>query len=306
VTGESAPADDIRALSNVDRNGASHHVRTGLPQRLFANLGRWIRVAVRQPRATLPPPSPRAIAAVIITLIVVVAAMFVLDLRATDWARGLPASVYEGFEAITDFGLSGWFLIPFGIVLLSLATVPTTTVSHATRAVVATLAVRFGFLFMAIGVPGLFVTLVKGMIGRARPYVGGHDDPFAYMPFVWRPEYASMPSGHAATVASAAVAIGTIWPRARGVMWLYAAVIMLSRVVVVVHHPSDVLAGALVGIVGALLVRRWFAARRLLFSAVDLHSFPGPSWKRLKAASREIAASWRTPRPAPAGRGGRG
>ncbi len=28
---------------------------------------------------------------------------------------------------------------------------------------------------------------------------GGHDDPFAYMPFIWRPEYASMPSGHSTT-----------------------------------------------------------------------------------------------------------
>ena len=54
---------------------------------------------------------------------------------------------------------------------------------------------RFGYLFLAIGLPGLFVTIVKRLIGRARPYVGNHDDPFAYMPFIWQPEYASMPSG---------------------------------------------------------------------------------------------------------------
>ena len=41
--------------------------------------------------------------------------------------------------------------------------------------------------------------------------------------------------------------------------------IAFSRVVVVAHYPSDVLAGALVGAVGALLVRDWFAARRLGF-----------------------------------------
>ena len=45
--------------------------------------------------------------------------------------------------------------------------------------------------------------------------------------------------------------------RRRGrVMWLYALVIMFSRVVVLAHHPSDVIAGALVGAVGAL----WCAA----------------------------------------------
>jgi undecaprenyl-diphosphatase len=153
--------------------------------------------------------------------------------------------------------------------------------------VLAALIVRFGFLFLAIGVPGLFVTIVKRLIGRARPNVGSPDDPFVYMPFGWEPEYASMPSGHATTAASAAIAIGAIWPRSRGVMWLYALVIMFSRVVVLAHHPSDVIAGAVVGAVGALGVRRWFAARRLLFSAADLRAFPGPSFKRIKAALRE-------------------
>ena len=74
-------------------------------------------------------------------------------------------------------------------------------------------------------------------------------------------------------------------------MWLYALIIMVSRVVVLAHHPSDVIAGALVGIVGALLVRRWFAARRLLFAAADLRAFSGPSWQRIKAALREAVGS---------------
>jgi membrane-associated phospholipid phosphatase len=33
--------------------------------------------------------------------------------------------------------------------------------------------------------------------------------------------------------------------------------------VLLAHHPSDVLAGALVGLSGAMVVRYWFAARRL-------------------------------------------
>jgi len=72
------------------------------------------------------------------------------------------------------------------------------------------------------------------------------------------------------------------------VMWLYALVIMFSRVVVLAHHPSDVIAGALVGAIGALLVRRAFAARGLLFSAIDLRAFRGPSFQRVKAALREV------------------
>jgi undecaprenyl-diphosphatase len=108
------------------------------------------------------------------------------------------------------------------------------------------------------------------------------------MPFAWRPEYASMPSGHATNAAAAAIAIGAIWPRARAPLWLYALVIMFSRVVVLAHHPSDVIAGALTGAVGALAVRRWFAARRLVFRGSDLAAMPGPSRKRIRTAVHQV------------------
>jgi membrane-associated phospholipid phosphatase len=220
-------------------------------------------------------------------LIAIVVSMFTFDAAAINWARGLPPWFDDLFEQITDFGLSGWFLFPFGFALLFLAAITSRTLTQRTRAVLASLTVRFGFLFLAIAIPGLFVTLVKGLIGRARPYVGGHDDPFAYMPLVWQPEYASMPSGHSVTAASVAIAIGAIWPRARGVLWIYALIIMFSRVVVIAHHPSDVIAGALVGAVGAEMTRRWFACRGLLFSPIDLGAFAGPSFNQVVAAVRE-------------------
>ena len=72
------------------------------------------------------------------------------------------------------------------------------------------------------------------------------------MPFSWRPAYASLPSGHATTAFAALVAIGAIFPQARALMWIYAVLIALSRVIITAHHPSDVIAGAIVGAVGAL------------------------------------------------------
>src|SRR5580700_5838103 len=242
----------------------------------------------RRSRARAARERAGAITAVIVMLIASVACMFLIDTAASAWARTLPQWFEDVFERITDLGLGGWFLLPFGFILLCLAAVTSPRLTRLTQGVLAMLTVRFGFLFLAIGVPGLFVTIVKRLIGRARPYVGSPDDPFIYRPFVWAPEYASMPSGHATTAASAAIAIGALWPKSRAVMWLYALVIMFSRVVVLAHHPSDVIAGALVGAVGALWVRRAFAARGLLFSAIDLKAFPGPSWPRIKAALREV------------------
>ncbi len=72
-------------------------------------------------------------------------------------------------------------------------------------------------------------------------------------------------------------------------MWLYALIIMFSRIVVLAHHPSDVIAGTLVGALGALLVRRWFAARGLVFRTGDLVAKPGPSWRRVRTVLKSLA-----------------
>ena len=262
-----------------------------LPSRIVANFALAVVALARPPRAKLPAQPRRAVAAVLLTCTAIIASMFLLDRTASDWARHLPGWFIEAFEQITDFGLSGWFLYPLGVILLGLAAVASPASPRLAQGVFAALGARFGFLFVAIAAPGLFTTIVKRLIGRARPYVGGYDNPFLYKPFIWQPAYASMPSGHATTAASAAVAIGAVWPRARPLMWLYALTIMFSRVVVVAHHPSDVLAGALVGAVGVLLLRRLFAARRLAFSPRDLRPYPWPSWRRLKAAARRRDAS---------------
>ena len=262
-----------------------------LPSRIVANFALAVVALARPPRAKLPAPPRGAVAAVLFTCMAIIASMFLLDRTASDWARHLPGWFIEAFEQITDFGLSGWFLYPLGVILLGLAAVASPASPRLAQGVFAALGARFGFLFVAIAAPGLFTTIVKRLIGRARPYVGGYDNPFLYKPFIWQPAYASMPSGHATTAAAAAVAIGAVWPRARPLMWLYALTIMFSRVVVVAQHPSDVLAGALVGAVGVLLLRRLFAARRLAFSPRDLRPYPWPSWRRLKAAARRRDAS---------------
>jgi membrane-associated phospholipid phosphatase len=259
-----------------------------LPRNALDSFAKWGRVLFRAPQASVVRCGAGSYVAVVVTLIAVVASMVLLDAAASGWAHSLPPWFVAMFERITDFGLSGWFLFPFGFVLLYLAAVTSPVWSLRTQAVLAALTVRFGYLFLAIGVPGLFAAVVKGMIGRARPYVGSQDDPFAYIPFIWKPEYASMPSGHSTTAVAAAVAIGAVWPAARGAMWLYALLIMFSRVVVLEHHPSDVIAGALVGAVGADMVRRWFAARRLLFSASNLKASPGPSFSQIWLAIAEI------------------
>jgi membrane-associated phospholipid phosphatase len=291
MNGSDTPSDNLNSAKQATRVPALSGVASVLAQNTLSNFERWSRILAPPPRLSLFRPHLPAIAATVVTLIAVLISMFFFDTTASDWARHEPSWFRAAFEEITNFGLGGWFLFPFGFVLLCLAALISPALPRLTQGVLTALAVRFGFLFLAVGVPGLFVTIVKRLIGRARPYVGSYDDPFAFMPFIWRPEYASMPSGHATNAAAAAIAIGAIWPRTRVAMWLYALVIMFSRVAVLAHHPSDVIAGALVGVAGASLVRRWFAGRRLLFRARDLRAHPGPSPRRIGAAVREAIAA---------------
>src|SRR6201987_5175501 len=220
--------------------------------------------------------------------------MPLFDASAVEWASGEPDWFRAAFEEITRFGLSGWFLFPCGFILLFLAAVTSPQLTKSAQAVLAALGARFGFVFLAVGLPGLFVSIVKRLIGRARPFVGGQEDPFAYVSLAWHPAYASMPSGHATTAVAAAIAVGAIWPRTRIVMWFYAAAIMVSRVAVLAHHPSDVIGGALVALVGTRLLRRWFAARGLVRRASDLGAKPAPSLARVTTALRQ-AMSVRSP-----------
>ncbi len=224
---------------------------------------------------------------------VVAGAVVVLDVYSVAAARQLPASVITLFQYVTQLGLSGWFLYPIGSILLVLAIADSPRLSAASRTTLAAISVRLGFVFMAIAMPGLVVAIVKRLIGRARPFVAG-DDPWTSLLFVWRASYASFPSGHATTAFAAAVAIGALAPPLRPVLWIYAVLIAVSRVVVGAHHPSDVIAGAVVGAVGALLIRDWYASRRLGFTVLadgSIYRLPGPSWRRIKAVARRIVSA---------------
>lgn len=185
----------------------------------------------------------------------------------------------------TDLGNSRIFLVPLSAALMALLCWTAISARRIANLVLASLAVRFAYILIAISLPGLFGKAVKGMIGRSRPFVGGEANAFYFLPFSFDVRFESFPSGHANTAFAAAFAIAAVWPQTRYVMWTYAVLMALSRIVLLAHHPSDVLGGAVVGVIGAMLVREWFAARRLGFLIAphgNVVAFPGPSLRRLK------------------------
>jgi undecaprenyl-diphosphatase len=254
----------------------------------YANLEWGVATILRPPRGKAIPrwrTGGRLLIGALTVVAAISAAMVLLDADLAQAGRSVPDWVHLAFEELTGFGKSGWFLWPAGLLLLAIAVAASPRLPGFSRLVLATLAVRMSFLFTAVALPSLFVTIVKRLIGRARPFVGGHLDPFLYAHPVWRPDYASMPSGHATTAFAAAIGVALLWPRLRVPMLVYAFLIAASRVVLDAHYASDVLAGAAAGVTGALLVRDWFAARRLGFAIGPdgrISRLPGPSLARLR------------------------
>jgi len=250
-----------------------------------------LRPARIHPRQSwLWPPRKLAIA-VAIAVAVFVIGLVLIDAPAITYARTLPRWVQDFFDWITDFGKSGWFLWPLGVLFAILAALPRP--AGIAQRVLAAMMVRIGYLFWAIALPGIATNAIKHVIGRARPFVTGIADPYVFAPFTGTAAYASMPSGHSTTAFSVLVAFGILWPRARTVLLIYALLICISRVVLTAHHPTDVLGGAVMGAVGALLVARYFALRRLGFSLRPdgtLLAFPGPSFRRIKSVARALLA----------------
>ena len=214
--------------------------------------------------------------------------LILLDVRVVTAARELPPTFIRLTGHFTDLGKAGFFLYPLAVLLIALCLVPA-GLSRSARGTLAAVFARVAFMFLAVGIPYAINSALKQIFGRARPFV--RDNLYTYDPFTWGSTYASLPSGHAVTACAVAVAIGALFPAIRIGAWTYAVLIVISRVVVTAHHPSDVLAGGLIGTVGAVIVRNYFASRRVVFGVTPegrVEPFAGPSWRRTKAAARSV------------------
>ena len=162
------------------------------------------------------------------------------------------------------------------------------------RGVIAAIAVRTGFLFLAVALPNLVAEIIKEIVGRGRPFVGGTANAFLFSPFAFEARFESFPSSHAVMPLLRPSSCRRLALAARTVCSenaMYAVGIAISRVVLLAHHPSDVLAGAVIGLIGAMLVRSWFARRRLAFFVSPegaVQSLAGPSFHRLKKVARDL------------------
>jgi membrane-associated phospholipid phosphatase len=223
---------------------------------------------------------------------VIIALMYALDAREIGLMPARGSAGLWPVRILTDFGKDIYVLSVLAGALLLIAVVAP-RLRLGTRSLLLSLATRLQFIFIAVLVPILAGEVIKWLVGRGRPFVGGKANAFNFAPFTGTEAYASFPSGHAITAFALAFAVAAVWPRIRGVMIGYACLIALTRLVLLAHHPSDVVAGALIGVVGAMFVRYWFAARHLVFAIRGdgaIVPLAGPSLGHLKRVARSASA----------------
>ncbi|RXG96082.1 phosphatase PAP2 family protein [Bradyrhizobium vignae] len=244
--------------------------RGGYPAQLLAVSWRALVQLVRSPSHSRRAEAARRLARHSLWLSAAGAALVIVLMVGFDQTeillmppRGTP-SLWP-IRILTDFGKDEYVLSVLGAALVALTFVAA-GMHGSRRALLLGFGTRLQFMFLSVAVSAFVAEILKYLIGRGRPFVGGQANPFNFIPFEGTGAYASLPSGHTVAAFALAFAVSALWPRLRLFMFTYAIVILLTRLVLLAHHPSDVVAGALVGMVGAMAVRYWFAARRLGFA----------------------------------------
>ena len=219
--------------------------RSAIARNLAAVRQRLRRIRVPDAAAPAGSRGRVVLAGAVVAVALIVLFVLTIDHHSVAWWDGLSKSERRAFDVVTQFGKSGWLLVPTGVFCVALLFADWTRTGR--RVAAAWIEVGESHRLSSSSPspsPGSSPNLIKWTVGRSRP------DSFRRR---WRPspstslsfDYAhvSFPSGHATTAAAAFVAIALIF-RGRWILitvvGVAAAAIAVSRVGVRAHFPSDV------------------------------------------------------------------
>ena len=207
-------------------------------------------------------------------LVAILSCIVFVDYPLDQAIGSVPGEAFARLRLLTALGNSALYLVPLAIAIVTVWLLKRRARPRDLPLVQSWLG-RLTFVFTAIAVSGLAVNLLKIIIGRGRPRVIDEHGLFAFSPFTIDSDFASLPSGHADTIFVLATIAVFAFPRWRVLIWSTASWLALTRVLIGAHFLSDVVAGAALGILTTLWLRRRFLERGWLKPPVELGSAEG-------------------------------
>ena len=194
-----------------------------------------------------------------------------VDAQTVIVLRGVPDETRRLFRPVSDLGSAEWIVVLCATVVVFFWLARRGTADLRRGAAYRLAAQSAAYVLAAVAMGGLTATLLKNVIGRARPRFFDDAGPDSFTPFAFNSGHASFPSGHAATIFALAAALAFLRPGLRWIFYGLAAAIAATRVVVGAHYPADVIAGALGGTLAVHALTHALAARKWLFRH-DFHN----------------------------------
>lgn len=184
-------------------------------------------------------------------ILIIVVSYFFIDVPVARCFHAQSQEIRDIFEWITKAGVSTAYLIAsFGLFVFF------RWIREHRR-----YADRALLFFSTIALSGIVTNIVKFLVGRLRPKMLFEKGLYGFDPFHVGYEFNSLPSGHATTVFAIATTCSFFWPKYRIFFFIIAAIVALSRLVLSAHYLGDVLAGACIGTMTAIVMKRYIPVR---------------------------------------------
>lgn len=237
---------------------------SSIVQRLGNSFARYMHIITARPQ-----PDTRPVWTASMSMGMALIAFLVLALHPYDEYLSRmftsPDSDLRNLRAITDIGLSKWYVVPAFIIAVCLIAIDWQHLPTPRRKRLHLVYTQASFAFWAISLAGTFTAIAKFLIGRARPPFIDTLGTGHFSPFAGGDDLASFPSGHSTTMGAVGAILALWFPRWRVPIILATMFIAFTRIVAQAHYPTDTVAGYSVGFLVAITLARYLASRGAIF-----------------------------------------
>lgn len=253
----------------------------------------------REARSALRPYRARWAQFLLLVLFLIAFSALTFDVALARFARDPEAMYFVFNQELTEWASSMRILVPAGSFLFITLFIDWKRLSGDALALWANWSQSAWFVFLSVGGASIAVNILKVIFGRARPPLSEELGTFSFHPFTIDWNYASFPSGHSTNAGAFWMALGLLMPSLRIPFFIIALWSAGSRIVLGVHHVSDVIAGLSLGGWFAYFVATRFARSGLLFVFRDggrlspresYHVLPWDMHRRVRRFLRRLRA----------------